>query len=255
MTAERRSSSGAWREIARLGRRSIRMRSAFWPAIPAGHLLDAGKDADGGDGDAVGRDEFGEDLDRPPHALDVEQRLAHAHEDDVQPLGRQAAVGADGQHLGHDLARREVAARAPVAGDAEGAGERAAGLAGDAEGVAPLVGDVHGFDGGAVVQAEEIFARAVRRLVARGHRRQADAEALGETAPQLLREVGQVRKVARPTLVESLVDLLHPERLVHHGAQNPGELLARQPEKVHAVGEAGRFAGRSHGRRGPGEAG
>ena len=105
----------------------------------------------------------------------------------LSPSARQAAVGADGQHLADDLAGGQVAAGAPVAGDAEGAGEGAAGLARDAEGAAaPLVGDVDRLDGGAVAQPEEVLAGAVRREVARGDLGEADAEAArraGRAAP------------------------------------------------------------------------
>src|ERR1700732_5053338 len=78
------------------------------------------------------------------------------------------AGGADDQHLRHDLAGGEVAPGAPEAGDAEAARQGASGLAGNAERAAPAIGNVDGFDGGAVVEAEKILAGGVGRRRARG---------------------------------------------------------------------------------------
>ena len=103
---------------------------------------DAGHDARGRDDDVprpqaeparVGQDGHG-----LQDAVEVQERLAHAHEDDV----RQAAAAVGGEAAGgvadlvDDLGRLEVAPEAQLAGGAEGAADGAAGLAGDAEGVA-----------------------------------------------------------------------------------------------------------------------
>ena len=75
-----------------------------------------------------------ERLDRGEDPVEVEQRLAHAHEHDVrQPLavGREPARGeAD---LVDDLGDLEVAPEPELAGRAERAADRAAGLARDAQ--------------------------------------------------------------------------------------------------------------------------
>ena len=78
-----------------------------------------------------------ERLDGGQHPVEVEQRLAHAHEHDVgQPLpGRDQPARRDA-HLVDDLGHLEVAPEAELAGRAERAADRAAGLARDAQRVA-----------------------------------------------------------------------------------------------------------------------
>ena len=75
-----------------------------------------------------------ERLDRGQHPVEVEQRLAHAHEHDVRQavaVGREAARReAD---LVDDLGGLEVAPEAQLAGRAERAADGAAGLARDAQ--------------------------------------------------------------------------------------------------------------------------
>ena len=77
-----------------------------------------------------------------------------------QPIGRRNEAGkvaepvAGDEELRHDLARREVAHEPLRAGVAEGAGQRAADLARDAERPAVRFGDIDAFDlGAAVVRA------------------------------------------------------------------------------------------------------
>ena len=75
-----------------------------------------------------------EGVDGGEHPVEVEQRLAHAHEDDVrQPLavGGQAPRGV--ADLVDDLGGLEVPREAQLAGRAERAADRAAGLARDAQ--------------------------------------------------------------------------------------------------------------------------
>ena len=75
-----------------------------------------------------------ERLDRGQHAVEVEQRLAHAHEHDVrQPLAVRGQPARGVADLVDDLGRLEVAPEAELAGRAERAADRAAGLARDAQ--------------------------------------------------------------------------------------------------------------------------
>ena len=94
--------------------------------------------------------------DRAQRLVVVGQRLAHAHEHDVGHRSRRAA---EAQHLLDDLARLEIAGEAELAGDAEDAAHRAAGLRRDADRLAarPSSGRVHldGFDLLAIVQAQQ----------------------------------------------------------------------------------------------------
>jgi len=78
---------------------------------------------------AVGQDER-----RIDHRVEVEERLAHPHEDEVRempsPRGEPASGMAD---LVHDLRHVEVALEAQLARGAERAADGTAGLAADAE--------------------------------------------------------------------------------------------------------------------------
>ena len=79
----------------------------------------------------------GQDGDRLQDAVQVEQRLAHAHEDDVRQVATGRRQPASGMaNLVDDLRGLEVAAEAELAGGAEGAADGAARLAGDAQRVA-----------------------------------------------------------------------------------------------------------------------
>ncbi len=121
----------------------------------------------------------GDNMQRVAHRLEIVQRLAHAHHDDVgdEPLLRIGAGGRGGtlpvgkpiarqHHLTDDLARRQIAHQALRAGMAERAIQRAADLAGDAERAAVGLRDVDAFDVMRPIrrltrQRQEPFARAV----------------------------------------------------------------------------------------------
>src|SRR6202020_1393229 len=113
-----------------------------------GEVEDAGEDAGGADGHArLGDGHLGEEADGCDEVLVVEERLAHAHEDEVDARRGGMAAGAaeldvvaveDGCALAGDLAGGEVAADAEFGGEAELAVDGAAYLAGDAEGGAAV---------------------------------------------------------------------------------------------------------------------
>src|SRR5690606_41891824 len=81
------------------------------------------------------------------HVVEVEQGLAHAHHHHVgdRPvdLGRYGAEGFVGDpHLADDLGGGQVAAEALLAGGADTAVQRAAGLGGYTEGATPVLPNV-----------------------------------------------------------------------------------------------------------------
>ena len=101
----------------------------------------------------------------------IEQRLAHAHHDDV---GEQPALAAGrpllervarDQHLRHDLGRRQIAHQRHGAGVAEAAGQRAADLGRDAQGAPVVLRDEDGLDLLAVGEAQQPLAGAVARAL------------------------------------------------------------------------------------------
>ena len=65
------------------------------------------------------------------------------------------------QHLGHNLARGQIALQAHQGGEAELAIHRTAHLRGDANGVAVILRHQHGFNGAAVGHVEQVTPRAV----------------------------------------------------------------------------------------------
>ena len=95
----------------------------------------------------------------------VVERLAHAHEDDVEALVEHAELAQQDADLADDLACRQVADDAHAAGQAEGALHRAADLGRDAEGLRRGVGDEDRLDEVAVGELEEELRRAVGRTV------------------------------------------------------------------------------------------
>jgi hypothetical protein len=77
----------------------------------------------------VGDPDLGQSARGGEHVVEVQHRLAHAHEDRVVHGPEPAEV----QRLVEDLPRRQVPAEAHGASGAEAAGQRAAGLRGEAE--------------------------------------------------------------------------------------------------------------------------
>ena len=129
----------------------------------------------------------------------VEERLPHPHEHDVGDP--HAAVAAELDHLVDDLPRLEVALEAELAGRAERARERAAGLARHARRPEAVMVQQHRLDDRAVVQPERVPRAQVPRAVDRS-----DVERLvRERAPRqrrasarLIPSIARDRRGARP---------------------------------------------------------
>jgi hypothetical protein len=77
---------------------------------------------------------------RLERGLEVEERLAHPHHDDVPGGGSLRRLVHDGGRLAEDLPGPEVPLVTRDSRQAEAALERAAGLGGDADGASPLLG-------------------------------------------------------------------------------------------------------------------
>jgi hypothetical protein len=129
--------------------------------------------------------------------LQVEQRLAHAHEDHVREglaVGVEQLAGV--QDLVDDLLGAQVAAQTELAGGAEGAVQAAADLRRHAQGLAALLRDQHRLDARAVGRGQHELARAVAGFV-HGHAlERARAPLRGELRTQARRQVGHAREVA-----------------------------------------------------------
>ena len=185
-----------------------------------GELFDARDDAAGGErgvfwrnGDAFGIEKKAESS---GDVVEIEERLALAHEDDVGVgLERVFVFFERDENLRDDFARRQIADEAELRGEAELAVDGAASLRGDTDGLAAVARHEHGFDaggagGGAVVagrEREEIADGAVGGVVALADRRQSDFCFVGEEFAEGGGERGHFGEVEKAFDVERLVEL------------------------------------------------
>ena len=153
--------------------------------LALGEAVDPRHPADGRDRRAaVGDAEVGQPLAGGEHGVDVHRRLPHPHEDDVVDRFDAAEV----ERLVEDLVGAEVAAELHLAGGAEGAGQRAARLRGEADRAAPVaVAHQHRLDRPPVGGVEERLDGAVvglrLGLEARGSRAAPRRRAARAAAP------------------------------------------------------------------------
>ena len=147
--------------------------------------------------------------------------------------GRPLAEGIAGEHhLTHDLGRRQVADQLLRAGVAELAGQRAADLAGDAQGAAIRLRDVDGLDLVAVGELEQPFRGAVDAVQRLGDLGALDDEFIGQLLPEILGQIGHGVEVGDTVPVQPLPQLLGAERLVPPLDQHVVELRARNADQV-----------------------
>ena len=147
--------------------------------------------------------------------VDVEERLAHSHEDEVIDGLEPPEV----QRLVEDLPRGQVAPEAHLPRGAERAGQRTARLRGDADGAAAVaVAHQHGLDRMPVVRVEEGLHRAVARMGPLDHRQRRERHLIGQRSAKTGGHVGHLGVVAR-------------------AARNPGPDLARAVGRLAALRE------------------
>ena len=128
----------------------------------------------------------------------IGQRLAHAHEDEVEARVLPAMEVAHGEHLGDDLVSLEVALEPHQAGGAEGALERASHLAREAEGEAPRRSHRHALDSTTVAQLEnELVGRAIGGRMHRGGVGKSEVADGSQASPEPSRQVGHVLGAAK----------------------------------------------------------
>jgi hypothetical protein len=198
-------------------RASLRVRRGVQRNRQVGHdrflrqLLEARQDADGGQRDAPGRNgqtlRVRQDADGAQRRVIVVQRLAHAHEHNVEGLAGQAGVLRQDSGLPGDFGGRQVAQQPHLARQAERAAHRAAHLGRDAERLGRRIRDEHGFNLLPIVKPEEELGRPVGGDLAQVERGRGDPERGRQPLPQWLTEVGHVREIrdaARPNPVEDL---------------------------------------------------
>ncbi len=185
-----------------------------------GEFFDAGDDAAGGERGVLGRDRdaFGieQEADRRGDVVEIEQRLTLPHQDDVGVGLQHVFVFFEReQNLRDDFAGREITNQAELRGEAKLAIDGAAGLRGDADGLAAFAGHENGFDAGgtrrraifAGGEGEKVADGTVCRVVALANDRERDARFVGEAFAEGGGERGHFRKVENAFDVEGLVEL------------------------------------------------
>ena len=162
-----------------LARQGMRQRHGQPELVPfGGEPADGRHDPRGRDGDGPRVDgaaaRVAQDTRRGDRLVVVQERLTHPHEHHAADGA--IGLGPDGEDLADDLVREEVARKAEPSGGAEGAGQRAARLARDADDVLLLFaferaqvgagrfarhGDPHCLDPGAAGKLEEVLDESV----------------------------------------------------------------------------------------------
>ena len=210
-----------------------------------GQAIHAGHHARGRDRDAPARQAVAVVVDhqacRRDHRIQVEHRLAHAHEDDVADRARTAAHGAvlvraqrlvREPELADDFSGAQVAVEALLARRTERAIERAAGLAGHAQRAAPVFGNEHRLDRIRAVHLEQPFARAVGRRAVPDHHRRFDRGGGAELAAQVLGDIAHRGEIGRAAAMDPLQDLARAERLLAESGEDPFHALRVEAEEV-----------------------
>ena len=157
-----------------------------------------------------------DELDGRPDAVVVGQGLAHAHEHDVaEPAGEGLPAGVD--HLLDDLADRQLAVEAALAGGAEAAAHGAAGLARDAHRGPVGVEHQHGLYPAPVRQCPQPFGRLAVRADGAGDFVEGGDQSGLEPFAEGLGQVGHVRRAsasfpqASPDLVGAVPGLVRKQ--------------------------------------------
>ena len=169
---------------------------------------------------------------RRDHVVQVEERLAHSHHDDVghRSLALQQPIGEP--ELPDDLGCGQVAVEALLAGRAERAVEHAARLARYTKRAAARLGNEHGLHRVRAVHLKQPLARAVRSGRVAHDGRRLHARHGDEPVAQRPREVAHFSEVALAALVHPLQDLAHAKRLLALRLEEALEPVAIQAEQV-----------------------
>ena len=134
-----------------------------------------------------------------------------------------------------DLARRQVADEAHLAGQAERAGHGAPDLGRDAEGHRRRIRDEDGLDLAAVGEAQQELLGAVDRPIARDDRGRRQREVVGERRAKLARQVGHGGDLGDATFVDPLEDLPGAKALDAARHKRGFELRPLEPGQVDAI--------------------
>src|SRR5690606_16438205 len=167
------------------------------------------------------------------YIVEIEQRLAHTHENHVGDLAPFLGQSGDCEaQLADDLRYREIAVKPLGRGRAKAAFQGAADLGRDAQRAPVRFGDENRLDGVATVKAQQPLAGSVRGALIEDDLRQPDLAQLAQLGPQGLAEVSHGVKVVNPALMNPFDDLNRPEGLL---AELGKEALHRLAIKVEQI--------------------
>ena len=193
----------------------------------------------------------GQQANRLQHIGIIQQRLAHAHEDDIgdhaPPVCKIAQRPVREPDLADDLGRAEVPVEALLRGGTKAAVQRTAGLRGDTERAAALFRDEHRLDGVVGIDPEQPFAGPVpgALLVDDGGRPDlGPGPQLGAQGPG---QIGHAGKVSQPMMINPFQRLVRVKRLVAvPGEPGPqtGRVIIQQiePRRGHHSGARGQIS-------------
>ena len=219
----------------RVGRRVQRHGEVREPGL-AGQPLQPRREADRRQGDPPGRERKpargGEHPQRLHRRVVVVQRLAHAHQHDVEAPVLQVEFAGQHADLPGDLARRQMPGQPHLSGQAEPAAHRAPDLGRDAEGHRRRVGDEHRLDAAPVGEGEHELPGAVVRLLAGGDAGGRERQGAGERRPERAGEVGHAVEPLQPSAVDPPIDLAAVVRFGAVPGQRPLELARIELREV-----------------------
>ena len=155
--------------------------------------IDPRNDAGRGHGHALRRDIRVQDLQCALEVIEIQQRLAHAHEDDVHRFERNLILALNDEKLSDHFRGGEIASGAEESGHAKRAADRATGLRGETNAGAIAHRHVHRLDPIAVREPEQILLTSIRcRSGPFDHPRKLEREALSEFGAKVLRQIAHV---------------------------------------------------------------
>ena len=177
-------------------------------------------------------------LDRAPDRGLVGERLAHAHEHDVRDPPTKAASTARCPHdLFDDLTGRELPRESGLAGGAEPAAHRTAGLGGDAHGGAIGIEHEDRLDAGTALELPQELDRVGPVAHIFDDRVERHRQLLRQSGAQRSRQVRQLGGVGQ-MLVEPLPDLVDavPGLTDEQGAEGVTVVIETGEHRVEATG-------------------
>jgi hypothetical protein len=149
----------------------------------------------------------GENPKRAHRLVVVVQRLAHAHQHDVESCVCEAKLADEHPHLTRDFTGGQVAKQAHLSGQAERARHGTPDLRRDAQRHPRSVRNEHRLDVAVVRQSKEEFLGAVFRAIAMDELGSAERERRGKCRAKVARQIGHRLEARRTAAIDPVEDL------------------------------------------------